>query len=388
MGHKQDSTIIELDVSAQDIRGIETMIRGIAAAAFYGVCSVSSAFISKSLMDTLDFDYPVIIMVTQMILTIAVLETLSLLGVISLPPYTLKRGMSFLWPALFYGVNAVLALSALSHMNIAMYGVLKRCVPLSILILSSMILKQGWPSRLIMLTVSLLCIGCIIAGYGDLTFNLAAYTCGTLSNFTQAMYLLLVQRHSQHHKLTTTETLQLNCYNSLPILLLAAVVNGELQEVWDYSVADHRLFPAVFFCAISVGMLLNYSLFLCTGLTSALTTSVVGGLKAMAQTMLGLVTFGGVSHNIPTYVGIALNLVGGIGYIAAKYGENNKKLHKEIHRVLSSTSLAQNGYVASSSKDEVNGDLVPHSSSGDLAPHDRENGYRVKERTHSERSLE
>nr|KAG5707569.1 hypothetical protein BaRGS_001117 [Batillaria attramentaria] len=219
MGHKQDSTIIELDVSAQDIRGIETMIRGIAAAAFYGVCSVSSAFISKSLMDTLDFDYPVIIMVTQMILTIAVLETLSLLGVISLPPYTLKRGMSFLWPALFYGVNAVLALSALSHMNIAMYGVLKRCVPLSILILSSMILKQG---------------------YGDLTFNLAAYTCGTLSNFTQAMYLLLVQRHSQHHKLTTTETLQLNCYNSLPILLLAAVVNGELQEVWDYSVADHR----------------------------------------------------------------------------------------------------------------------------------------------------
>lgn len=380
MGHRQDSTVVELDVSAKDIRGVETMIKGIAAAAFYGVCSVSSAFVSKTLMDTLDFDFPVTIMVTQMLFTIIVLEILCLLGVITLPTYTLKRGLSFVWPALFYGANAVLALSALSHMNIAMYGVLKRCVPLSTLILSTVILKQGCPSRLTMLTVCLLCIGCIIAGYGDMTFNFAAYTCGTLSNFTQAMYLLLVQRHSQQHKLATTETLQLNCYNSLPILLLAAAVNGELRDVWSYPVASHKFFWIVFFFTVSVGMLLNYSLFLCTGLTSALTTSVVGGLKAMAQTLLGLVTFGGVSNNMPTYIGIVLNLIGGVGYIAVKYGENHKKLHKEIHRVLSSKSLAKDDQVVSDDKTEMNGEIVPHSSEN------TQNGFHVKERTLGEHS--
>lgn len=360
MGHRENSAVIELEVSSQDIRGVETLVKGIAAAGFYGICSVSSAFVTKMLMDTLDFDFPVTIMVIQMVFTIVVLETLSLLDVITLPSYTLQRGRSFLWPALFYGANAVLALSALSHMNIAMYGVLKRCVPLSTMILSRLILKQNWPSRLTMLTVLLVCLGCVMAGYGDLTFSMSAYLCGMMSNFTQAMYLLLVQRHSQHHKLSTTETLQLNCFNSLPILLVAAVLNGEFWEVWQYPVADHRYFPIVFFFTVSVGMLLNYSLFLCTGLTSALTTSVVGGLKAMVQTLVGMVTFGGISHNLPTYIGIVLNLTGGIGYIAVKYGENNIKIHKGIHKVLSSTALASNGNLVSNSKSPENSDAAPH----------------------------
>lgn len=122
---------------------------------------------------------------------------------------------------------------------------------------------------------------------------------------------------------------------------------------------ENPFFPVVFFLTISVGMLLNYSLFLCTGLTSALTTSVVGGLKAMVQTMLGLVTFGGVSHNLPTYLGIALNLVGGTGYIAVKYKENNKELHKSIHKVMSFSSLSEKAAMDKGHSDAANGFLLP-----------------------------
>ena len=217
----------------------------------------------------------------------------------------------------------------------------------------------------------------VISGYGDMTFNLVAYSCGLASNFTQAVYLLLVQRFTQHHKLTTVETLQLNCFNSLPILVLAAVFNGELASLRGYPIAEHPIFPLAFFLTVSVGMLLNYSLFLCTGLTSALTTSVVGGLKAMVQTLLGLVTFGGVSHNIPTYLGIVLNLMGGTGYIAVKYRENDKKLHKSIHKVMSFSSLSgkgisqdhggkvSNGFVTSASNDAPEGIVVKERSHGD-----------------------
>ncbi|XP_076456606.1 LOW QUALITY PROTEIN: uncharacterized protein LOC143290922 [Babylonia areolata] len=339
MGHKDDSVLVEMEVSAQEVRSSETMIKGILAAVFYGFCSVSSAFVTKSLMDTLDFDFPVTIMVSQMIYTIIVLEALACLNVITLPAYTLKRGYSFLAPSLFYGANSVLALTALSHMNIAMYGVLKRCVPLSTMLLSSVILKKGWPSKWTMMTVCMLSIGCVIAGYGDLMFSVVAYSCGIASNFTQALYLLLVQRFAQHQKLSTFETLQLNCFNALPIMAVAAFLNGEMATVWSYPFAEHPYFFLVFLSTISVGMLLNYSLFLCTGLTSALTTSVVGGLKAMVQTMLGLVTFGGVSHNLPTYLGITLNLVGGTGYIFVKYKENNKNLHRGIHKVMSFSNM-------------------------------------------------
>lgn len=164
----------------------------------------------------------------------------------------------------------------------------------------------------------------LCTGYGDLGFNLTAYICGIGSNFTQALYLLLVQRHSEHH-LSVTEILQLNSFNTLPLLLFVASVKGEVKAICSYPYWFDFSFIILFISAISVGMLLNYSLFLCTSLTSALTTSVVGGLKALAQTLLGLFTFGGVSHNISTYTGITLNLIGGIGYIWARYIENKSR---------------------------------------------------------------
>jgi solute carrier family 35 protein len=210
------------------------------------------------------------------------------------------------------------------------------------------------------------------SGYGDLSFNLVAYACGIGSNFTQAIYLLLVQRFSQHHKLSTTETLQLNCFNTLPILLLTAFANGEIEKVGSYPMTEHPYFIIAFLLTVSVGMLLNYSLFLCTGLTSALTTSVVGGLKAMVQTVLGLVTFGGVSNNLPTYLGISLNLAGGLGYIAVKYTENNSKLQlRSLQKVMSFSSLVKRVSAAPSikhSNGELNG-FITHDKKGHMEQH-------------------
>lgn len=143
---------------------IESGASSFLAAFLYGSCSVLIAFINKLLMTTYRFDYPVFIMTAQMIFTILVLEVLSLINKVSMPKYTLERGKMFALPALFYGINSVLALSALSHMNIALYGVLKRCVPMVTMVLSVIILKKGWPTRLTMASVVLLTTGCIVAG--------------------------------------------------------------------------------------------------------------------------------------------------------------------------------------------------------------------------------
>ncbi|BFZ18106.1 hypothetical protein BsWGS_21145 [Bradybaena similaris] len=319
-----ESKQVVLEIDTQEIRSVRTAVSGVLAGLFYGTCSLSSAFVTKALMDTMEFDFPIFIMVVQMMFTVCILELLSVCGVIDLPAYSIKRGLSFLAPAVFYGMNSVLALTALSHMNIAMYGVLKRCVPLFTLFFSMVILKKDLPNKFTVASVSLLTIGCVVAGYGDLGFSLTAYVCGIGSNFTQAIYLLLVQRYSEHH-LPVTHILQLNSFNTLPLLLLAASLNGEMSTLKTYPYWGELHFFLLFASAVSVGMLLNYSLFLCTSLTSALTTSVVGGLKALVQTLLGLFTFGGVSHNLATYTGIGMNLAGGIAYIWARYQENKAR---------------------------------------------------------------
>ena len=173
-----------------------------------------------------------------------------------------------------------------------------------------------------------------IAGYGDLTFNILGYACGILSNITQSVYLLLVQR-ATNGKLSTVESLQLNCINTIPLLTVICIAKGEILEVQTYSQFTDTIFIVVFCLAIFLGCLLNYSLFLCTSLTSALTTSVVGGLKALAQTILGLFTFGGVSHNLATFVGISMSVSGGLSYIFSKYLENKERHSVDLRKIMS-----------------------------------------------------
>ncbi|KAH3862419.1 putative UDP-sugar transporter DDB_G0278631 [Dreissena polymorpha] len=319
---------------------VKANIAAVSSAVLYGASSVAIVYVNKLLMTSFSFDYPVFIMASQMTFTILLLELLSLINIINMPKYTLERAKMFALPALFYGVNSVLALSALSNMNPAMYGVLKRCVPVVTLLMSVVIFKKGWPSRLTILSVLMLTLGCVVAGYGDLKFNMLAYTCGALSNVTQAAYLLLVQRLTKG-KLTTVESLQLNSINTLPFLILICVTNGEVVKIRTFEQYHSISFIAVFILAISLGCLLNYSLFLCTSLNSALTTSIVGGIKALAQTLLGVFTFGGVSHNLPTFAGLSMSMLGAVFYLYAKYTEHKTKHLVDLKKVMTFSAFEE-----------------------------------------------
>ena len=137
---------------------------GLAIAFIFGVCSASMAFANKAVLSSYSYNFPITLVTLQMLFTIILLEILRLMGLITLPAFSLERGMSFLIPSIFYAVNCVLALSALSGMNIPMYGLIKRCSPLVILILGAMMLGKGLPSRPICISVGMVTVGCIVAG--------------------------------------------------------------------------------------------------------------------------------------------------------------------------------------------------------------------------------
>ena len=162
-----------------------------------------------------------------------------------------------------------------------------------------------------------------------------------LSNIFQSLYLLLVQKFTEKD-ISTVETLQLNSINTLPFLTVYMVASGELSDVLRYDQSRNLSFYIIFILTVSMGCVMNYSLFLCTNWTSALTTGVVGGLKATLQTIFGLFTFGGVSQNASTYTGIFMNLSGGIWYIYAKFVENKeKKAHGGKMKKVTSLSTAE-----------------------------------------------
>ena len=73
-----------------------------------------------------------------------------------------------------------------------------------------------------------------------------------------------------------------------------------------YPLVSDAGFHVVFWILVSMGSVLNYSLFLCTALNSALTTSLVAVAKSVIQTLIGLFVFGGIKFHPLNIVGESL----------------------------------------------------------------------------------
>ncbi|XP_045605829.1 uncharacterized protein [Procambarus clarkii] len=302
--------------------------RGFVAAIFYGVCSASMAFLNKGVINSYEFPFPFFIMACQMLVTVVFLELMVSVGKINLPVYNWRSARMFLAPSLGYAFHASLSLMALQGMNIPMYGAVKRCTPLVNLILAVVILQRPFPSCTLIASILIITTGCFVAVLGDLTFDAFAYTMGGFSVLAQGLYLTLVQQCAEN-KLATLEILQLNSYNTLAPFIIVSVLMGEPGAIVHSRYITDVGFHITLWTLVVMGAVLNYSLFLCTALNSALTTSLVSVAKSVIQTLIGFFVFGGVKYHPLNITGIVMNTVGGFLYTYTKYRESKKTFHKD-----------------------------------------------------------
>ncbi|XP_072049530.1 uncharacterized protein [Amphiura filiformis] len=293
----------------------------VSSAIFYGFCSGSMAFLNKTILTSYNFQHPSILLFGQMIFTSIILRSLKTLGYLLLPDVTYDNLILCALPSVFYTIHAGLALSALGGMSIPMYTVLKRCVPLANLLLAVIVLGRGMPRMGVVASVLVITVGCVIAGLGDLTFDLTAYVAGILSVLSQASYLTLVQKLSLNSKMTATGILYLNTLICTPFLFIFILLTFNLSTLSTYQYIKDPLFISLLVLVMCMGMMLNYSIFLCTTLNSALTTSIVGVIKGVVTTLIGMVTFGGVQLTVLNVIGMIVNTIGSVWYVYEKYLE-------------------------------------------------------------------
>mmetsp|Transcript_24905 Transcript_24905/g.59828 ORF Transcript_24905/g.59828 Transcript_24905/m.59828 type:complete len:381 (+) Transcript_24905:174-1316(+) len=353
-----------------------SMWRCILACLLYGTVSSLMTFSNKALSSNYSFGYPLFLLWVQMAVTQVGLLVMHQMGWwhFVYPKITPGSLLAHLPLTTVYVFNAILAISTLQAMSIPTYGVLKRMGPIFIILIHWVINKfvhlkgsraaaahdlemaekgtaddqgsvalQDEDETLhsgVVAAVTIIVVGTLLAGHSDMHLSPLVLRMAFGSNVCQAIYVTMVEdKHKSvsaggfYYGPHTDPTLGLLAHNSLiAIPMLAAVVccmgmydGGVSWGFMDQSRHSWELL-GVFAVATTLGCSLNYTMFLCIRVNSALTTSLVGHAKTAVQTVVGFFVLAkDVDATVPYVAGVAINACGALMFTLAKYWQTEKR---------------------------------------------------------------
>ncbi|XP_068653345.1 UDP-galactose/UDP-glucose transporter 7-like isoform X2 [Aristolochia californica] len=299
------------------------------AALSYGVTSMAMVFINKAVL--MQYTYSMTLLTLQQLATALVIHFGRVMGYTKAQDLSWITAKKLLPISLFYNANVAFALASLKGVNIPMYIALKRLTPLAVLV-AGFFSGKGRPPIQVSLSVVFTAVGVIIAALGDFSFDLFGYTMALTSVFFQTMYLVLVEKSGAEDGLSSVELMLYNSVLSVPFLLFLIIATGEFPHSLSllFGKANSLSFLVILILSVVMGIVLNFTMFWCTIVNSALTTTIVGVLKGVGSTTLGFVLLGGVQVHALNVTGLVINTAGGIWYSYAKYQLKKNKPRKMI----------------------------------------------------------
>ena len=294
----------------------------------YGVASMAMVFVNKAVI--MQYVHSMTLLTLQQLATALFIHFGQVLGMSKRKDLSMATAKKLLPVSIFYNANVAFALASLKGVNIPMYIAIKRLTPLAVLV-SGFLRGKGKPSTQVSLSVVCTALGVLVAALGDFSFDLYGYSMALISVFFQTMYLILVEKSGADDGLSSMELMFYNSILSIPFLFFIIVATGEFPH--SLSVLSEKTasasFSVILLISLVMGIVLNYTMFWCTIVNSALTTTIVGVLKGVGSTTLGFMVLGGVKVHALNVTGLVINTFGGVWYSYAKYTQK-KKLPRRV----------------------------------------------------------
>lgn len=288
-------------------------LRKILSAVFYGVASFMITVVNKTVLTTYKFPSFEVVGLGQMVATIMVLFIGKTFKIIHYPDIKSNIFKKIFPLPLIYIGNMLFGLGGTKELSLPMFTALRRFSILMTMILEFYILSVR-PTFSVQFSVYTMVIGAIVAASNDIAFNFEGYLFVFLNDLFTATNGVYMKKKLDSKELGKYG---LMFYNSLFMIvptLFLTYYTGDLERAIAFDNWNNPLFMLHFFFSCIMGFILLYSVILCTYYNSALTTTIIGALKNVCVTYLGMVIGGDYIFSWINFIGINISVVGSLIY--------------------------------------------------------------------------
>ncbi|KZC04734.1 UDP-sugar transporter UST74c, partial [Dufourea novaeangliae] len=308
------------------------------SALFYGLSSLMITVVNKTVLTSFEFPSFQALGIGQMLATIALLLGAKKLRYVDFP--NLETGtFGKIWPLpVIYIGNMIFGLGGTKQLSLPMFTALRRFSILMTMIAEYYIL--GAKARVsVQLSVYTMILGAVVAAVNDLAFNLEGYLFILLNDFFTAANGVYMKKKLDSKELGKYGLMY---YNSLFMVVPAIAIAcwmGDARSVLAFPHWNNVFFVLQFGLSCVMGFVLSYSMLLCTMHNSALTTTIIGCLKNICVTYLGMIIGGDYIFTWLNFIGLNLSVIGSLVYTWVTF--RRKESSESKYSLLSQDQLAK-----------------------------------------------
>ena len=282
------------------------------SAIIYGVCSFLITVINKIVLTSYKFPSANILGVGQMVAILLILKVASLLQVVTIRKMSMKNRK--LWTlAILYLCNLITGLGGTKQLPLPMFIALRR-FSIAMTALGEFYLLHVRQSLSVVCTIIAMIGGSFIAAAADLTFNAVGYILVMTNNFFSAANGVYIKKTIDAREINKHEILFYNALLTILPLVVICICTNNINSLYTFPHWKEWGFIISFLTSCFMSYLLMFSTVLCTHYNSALTTTIVGTLKNILTTYVGMYIGGDYKFSLLNFIGLNVSLIGSLVY--------------------------------------------------------------------------